>query len=100
MHHLMHHAHWKSCMLACYSEVTMVRCKFQRIDRLWQAFNSPVRVDAILYATMDMLRKILSNPEDTGAGLFPPGHPDSKLPCRSAYFEDLFIFSNDVLHRT
>ena len=50
MHHLMHHAHWKSCMLACYSEVTMVRCKFQCIDRLWQAFNPPVRVDAILYA--------------------------------------------------
>ena len=28
----------------------MVRCKFQRIDSAWQAFNSPVRVDAILYA--------------------------------------------------
>ena len=36
------------------------------------------------FVRLDMLRKILSNPEDTGAGLFPPGHPDSKLPCRSA----------------
>ena len=51
------------------------------------------------YVRLDMLRKILSNPEDTGAGLFPLGHPDSKLPCRSAYFEDLYIFSDDVLHR-
>ena len=98
MHHLMHHAHWKSCMLACYSEVTMVRCNFQRNRQVMAGFQSPC-TGGRYFVRLDMLRKILSNPEDTGAGLFPPGHPDSKLPCRSAYFEDLFIFSNDVLHR-
>ena len=52
------------------------------------------------YVHLDWLRMFLSNPEDTGAGLFPPGHPDSKLPRpRSAYFDDLFMFRDDVLHR-
>ena len=56
------------------------------------------QVGAIYWLRLDELRNILSIPEDTGAGLFPPGHPDSKLHSRSAYSDDLFIVRDDVLH--
>ena len=48
---------------------------------------------------LDELRKILKVRVDSGAGCFPLEHPDSKLPRRSDYFEDQFLFCDDVLHQ-
>ena len=51
------------------------------------------------YIRLDELRKILKVRVDFGAGCFPLEHPDSKLPRRSDYFEDQFLFCDDVLHQ-